>query len=193
MPKHWKDVPGGSYSSGLWEDDFVLAVGRIVTYFPLLERGMSEVMAELIGGVDPPVQQVFYSITNQQARIKVMRSLLQEAQLNQDKDASWDQLIDDFASVSGSRSDYAHGIWWTHNSGRIFLEQPDPSYSQVFNKREVNLNELNHVIDKMSDLESRLRQVTINRFGRMAAQPPQDISTDASPDTSPPQPDEESS
>ena len=169
LPKRVSNVPDGSYKSGLWDDAFVLAIGRIITFFPLLERSMSEVMAELVGGVDPPVRQIFYSISNQQARIKIMRSLLQEAQSNKNKDSTWDAFIDDFASISGSRSDYAHGLWWTHDSGNIFLEPPDPSISGILNKREVTLNELNNVIDRMNDLSTRLYHVIIARLDEIEA------------------------
>lgn len=162
-------APDGRFESGLANDDFVLAIGRIVTFFPLLERSMSEIMSELIGGTDAPVRQIFYSITNQQARIDVMRSLLEEAQANQSRDSTWDFIIDDFASISESRSDYTHGIWWTHETGRIFLEPPNPSPSRAFGKREVRLNELNTVIDRMNDLASRLHDVIIERLEKLAA------------------------
>ncbi|MCJ2073971.1 hypothetical protein MKK75_35155 [Methylobacterium sp. J-030] len=162
-------TPDGRFESGLANDDFVLAIGRIVTFFPLLERSMSEVMSELIGGYDAPVRQIFYSITNQQARIDVMRSLLEEAQVNQSRGATWDFIIDDFASVSKSRSDYADGIWWTHETGRIFLEPPNPSSSKISNKREINLTELNDVIDRMNDLAGRLHNVIIERLEKLAA------------------------
>lgn len=181
LPKQVGHTPDGRFESGLANDDFVLAIGRIVTFFPLLERSMSEVMSELIGGYDAPVRQIFYSITDQQARINVMRSLLEEAQVNQGRGATWDFIIDDFAAISESRSEYAHGIWWTHETGRIFLESPNPSSRSPFSKREVNLNELNTVIDKMNDLASRLHDVIIERLEKLAARHRADGSSHAQP------------
>ena len=169
LPKPVGHAPEGRFDSGLANDDFLLAIGRIVTFFPLLERSMSEIMSELIGGYDAPVRQIFYSITKQHDRIDIMRSLLEEAQVNQNRDATWDFIIDDFATISTSRNDYADGIWWTHETGRIFLEPPNPSSRGAFNKREVNLNELNDVIDRMNDLASRLHDVIIERLEKLAA------------------------
>ena len=169
LPKQVGHTPDGRFDSGLANDDFVLAIGRIVTFFPLLERSMSEVMSELIGGYDAPMRQIFYSITNHQARINVMRSLLEESQVNQNRGETWDFIIDDFADISKIRSEYTDGIWWTHETGRIFLEPPNPSSSRTSSKREVNLNELNTVIDQMNDLASRLHNVIIERLEKLAA------------------------
>lgn len=176
------DGPNGHYVAALTNDLFVLAVGRIATYFPALENGMTDFMADLMGGENPPARQVYFSIVNQNARIKVMTAMLEQSSVNVNKDGSYDKILSDFNGIKNSRNDYLHGLWWTHDSGRVFLASPDPDEFSWHWGREVVIQELEGVVQRMNDLASRLNEIRSRRF-REGAQ------RQASHQTHPPQPD----
>ena len=160
--------PDGHYTATLLNDLFVLAVGRIATFFPSLENGMIDLMADLMGGEDPPARQVYFSIVNQNARIKVMTAMLEQSSLNMDKNETYDKIITDFTTIKNKRNEYVHGIWWTHNTGRVFLASPEPDEFSWHNGREVLIQELEHVVQQMNDLAGKLKGICTRRLRERA-------------------------
>lgn len=156
--------PDGHYKLGLRDERYLRTIGQIATYFPLIENSMVEILGDLLGGDHGTGRQVFYSITNQNIRIKVMTALLEKSSVNQKKDDWYDRVISDFAGISSSRNDYVHHIWWTHNSGRIFLAAPSVDDFSWHEGREVTLSELVGVADRMGDLLHRLQMHRAKQF-----------------------------
>ena len=187
--KMGREGPNGHYVAALTNDLFVLAVGRIATYFSSLENEMINVMADLMGGENPPARQVYFSIVNQNARIKVMTAMLEQSSVNIDKDGSYDKILSDFTGIKNSRNDYVHGLWWTHDSGRVFLASPDPDEFSWHCGREVIIQELEGVVHRMDDLAGRLKEIRSRRYregaqrqaSRQTHQPPPDEETTEAP------------
>ncbi|MDN3572097.1 hypothetical protein [Methylobacterium longum] len=161
-----RETPPGRYSQGLHLEHFVLEIGRIVTTFPILEQGMIAVLEDLLGG-SAPARQIFFSIVNQQARVKVMRSLLEQSSINEDKSMWYDRILDEFSGISGSRNDYAHGLWWTLDGKRAFISTDESKSTAMFQWREVTLNEIQNVFARMVSLNAALQKFQLNRTDRI--------------------------
>src|SRR4051794_1564707 len=98
-------MPEGRCSSGLQNLDFAMRLGTLVAYWPHLEERASDLMRELIGGPrDTPSRQIFRAVVSQDARIKVMRALLQESPKNQNKGAVFDAMINEFEELNRARN-----------------------------------------------------------------------------------------
>lgn len=197
LPKR-RDTPDGRYSSGLWQDKLVSAVGQIATYWPHIEDAMIEILRDLLGG-DPelPARQVFRSIISQQARIQVMTALLAKSRLNEHKSGVYDEIIAEFAALNKLRNTYVHGLWWTHESGKAFLSEEAIHDWNFLDGREVTYKEVEAVFTRMDKLHRRLNaQRTEGPRGRLRLsqetppEPPLETSSSAgqSPDQQEPPP-----
>ena len=120
---------------------------------------MVEFMAILLGGRHTPARQVFRSLSSEDARIKILKSLLQDAPQNKDKGPEYDEIIALFATVKKRRNAYAHGLWYTHESNRVWLAEASPDELSFFEKREVKKKELETVIHQMNDLWDKLNKI----------------------------------
>ncbi len=182
----WRsDIPDGHYQQGLYDEAMILAIGRVITTFPSLEQGMIAVLDDLLGG-NTPARQVFFSIVSQQARIKVMRSLLEQSSQNSDKSGWYDWVLDEFKSISISRNNYAHGLWWTLDSGRAFISLHEVDSAAMGQWRVIKLNEVEAAYARMMNLHAELRAFETSRIRDLARR-------NASPNTHQPQRAQESS
>jgi len=111
-----------------------------------------------------PARQVFRSVVSSEARIAIMRSLLEEAEVNRDKDASYDEILDEFASLNKIRNAYAHGLWSTSVDEKqsVWLEETSTDPFAVFfaKKRRVSLKELIGALERMSVLIEKIYRST---------------------------------
>jgi hypothetical protein len=160
--------PDGHYISGLHNPEIAELVGAIVATLPQIEERMIEIMALLLGGGNTPARQVFRTLVSEDARVKVMRALLEHSPINKDKGQEFDDIIDLFVEVKKRRNAYAHGLWSTHDSGRTFLAEPSPDDLRPFlNQCEVKSKELNHALQRMSDLFSKSLPILFpNEYGK---------------------------
>jgi hypothetical protein len=93
-------VPEGTYNVAIGNSAFGALFGRMASLWPHIEDRMIDVLTELLGGnSELPSRQIFRSIVSAQARIKVMRSLLQRTELNDKKDKIYDEVINEFGRV----------------------------------------------------------------------------------------------
>jgi hypothetical protein len=115
---------------------------------------MIEVMAILMGDRSSPARQVFRSLNSEDARVKVMRSLLEQAPSNKNKGQEFDEIIDLFVEVKKKRNIYAHGLWATHlSSGRVFIQEASTDAVMTFlSRREVKIGELKASLSRMAEL-----------------------------------------
>jgi hypothetical protein len=115
---------------------------------------MIDVMSLLLGGTrHAPGRQVFRSLVSEEARVRVMRSLLEHSRLNHDKTQEFDDVIDLFVQVKTRRNALAHGLWQTHQDGSVWIQEPSPDETAEFHSaREVKIGELDDLLKQMSDL-----------------------------------------
>lgn len=152
--------PDGQYSGGLWSQDHAKLVGQITTYMPQIEEQMIRFMSLLISDQEAPARQIFRSLNSEQARIQIMRALLETAPHNKDKPGAYDEIIDLFDMVRKKRNAYVHGLWTTHEeSGRAFLAEASVDDTYFSEQREVTTKELEVTIREMSDLFVKINRV----------------------------------
>ena len=151
--------PDGEYKNGLFNDDYLNLVGKIITYLPNLEERMIEFMALLMGGDQAPARQVFRSLNSEDAKLKILTSLLEDSPLNKNKGAEYDEAISLFATVKKKRNAYAHGLWYTHESSRVWLAEASSDELFFFDKREVKIGELTATLQEMADLWHKLSAI----------------------------------
>lgn len=153
--------PDGQYKGGIHNDQIALWVGSIITFIPHIEERMINFLALLMGDHSSPARQVFRSLNSEVARIKIMRSLLEQAPINQEKGQEFDDVLDLFAEVKKKRNTYAHGLWWTHErTERVFIEEASPEpFGSYFSRREVKFKEVEAAVSRMNDLSRKLLAV----------------------------------
>jgi hypothetical protein len=150
-------VPDGRYDDGISEPAFAAKFGEMASLWPHIEDRMIAVLAELLGGDHRlPSRQIYRSIISPQARIKVLRSLLERTEMNQRKDGIYDEILNEFASLNNLRNTYLHGLWHTHESGRVFFIEASLDETSLFEHREVQIDEMVSAIQKMTSLEDRI-------------------------------------
>jgi hypothetical protein len=150
-------VPQGSYVGAITNAEIGATFGRMASLWPHIEDAMIDVLTELLGGnAELPSRQIFRSIVAVQARIKVMRSLLQRTELNERKDQIYDEVINEFAALNDLRNTFLHGLWYTHQSGRVFFVEESIDDLSVFHAREVTVQEVETIIGRMTALEHRV-------------------------------------
>lgn len=160
----------GSYQGGLTIPEFNQLVGEIITSWPHAEESMIGIFSELLGVYQHqvPMRQVFRSITSQHTRITIMRNLLQENSRNANKSVEYDKIIDEFSSLNRTRNDYAHGLWHTHESNRVFLASPEGEHSFPFEPREVTIQELQTVLNRIKEFKMRALRFAWNEMKERA-------------------------
>lgn len=177
-----KSEPYGVYIYALENPEFAKVLGEIVSYWSHIEEEMIDILESLLGGSEDnnnvPARQIFRSIISEQARIKVMRSLLEFAEINHDKPKDYDEIIDEFAKLNKIRNTYVHGLWYTHESNRVFLRETTAEEHFFTERREVKIKELKTVVTRMENLYERIVDIIHGPFDE----------PDPSPETSLPSP-----
>lgn len=156
-------MPEGQGTGAITNTDFAASLGKMIGYWPHIEDRMIFILRSLIGSHDQeiPSQQIFRAIVSQDGRIKMMRAILEQSPINRNKGAIYDAIIDEFESLNKARNNYVHGLWWTHESGRMFLHPASTSETGFFHQREVTLDEMNGVIVRMAKLWRRIINLQI--------------------------------
>ncbi len=89
-----------------------------------------------------------------------MEALLLNAFINPEKPDVFNEVIRVFKTVKDKRNDLAHGLWFTHESGRVFLADPSTDMKQMIaaKRREVPIPELKEDIRRMQRLAALIDQ-----------------------------------
>ena len=141
---------------------FAAALGEMIGYWPHIEDRMIFILSSLIGNHEQeiPSQQIFRAIVSQDARIKMIRAILEKSPINRKKGAIFDAIIDEFEALNKARNKYVHGLWWTHvESQRVFLQPASTDEFGFLDQREVTLQEMDDVIERMSRLFGRIMRL----------------------------------
>jgi hypothetical protein len=164
-------VPSGSYNAAITNVAFGSKFGHMASLWPHIEDRMIDVLTELLGGnADLPSRQIFRSIVSAQGRIKVMRSLLQRTELNDNKDQIYDEVINEFAALNDLRNALLHGLWYTHESGSVYFVEESVDDLSVFHAREVTAEEIETLINRMRELEDRVETIVDGEYDTRVAQ-----------------------
>ena len=121
-----------------------------------LEEFLAPFMAVLLGSKDEAsAKYVLRTIKNPKARIDLMKALLHESPNSVQLDRFYDDVIEEFIALNGIRNSYVHGIWWTHESGVVYLNEFLDPLSMVA-AREINVAELDGVLNRTQELVRKL-------------------------------------
>jgi hypothetical protein len=173
-PKRWKHfverkrttpLVSGHSSLGINNPNFLQRIGAVATAWPFLEEAMADIFRELVGAVpnQMPYRHILREIISAQARIKLMRSLLENHPLNMAKGADYDKIIDEFESLNKIRNAYIHGLWSTHESGKVYLSSPEGDQIWFFdNEKEVRLKDMDNMLERMRELKNSIRSVAMD-------------------------------
>jgi hypothetical protein len=107
-----------------------------------------------------PERQIFRSIGTHNYRIKLMRALLSRFIGNIEKDPLYDENIDDFAALGAKQNDYVHSKWWTHKSGRVFMQQQLMETFTFGTKEEINAAEFVEFLHKAQELKIKIQKLS---------------------------------
>jgi hypothetical protein len=134
----------------------------MASFWPHIEEAMVDVLADLADDKRQiSSRQIFYSIVNQQARIKIMRTLLEESHINKDRPQVYDEIIDEFSSLNKKRNDFLHSLWWVADSDEktTWIAESSLDYMPlVQSSREIKINELTQTLERMRALWLKISQ-----------------------------------
>jgi len=169
-------LPPGEYKTGITNERFAILFAQNTANWVHIEDQMIEVLGDLIGGKSAPARQIFKSIISNKARKMVMLACLERSPINANKSAVYDTIIQQFSELNGRRNTFLHGLWYTHDSGRIFLSEESVDDHHWMEVREVEFNEMEAMNNLMWALSMKIK----NRHA------PNWVTVPASPETPPP-------
>ncbi len=87
----------------------------------------------------------------------MMTALLERGKINAGKSEIFEEVLAEFAALNIARNKYVHGLWVTHESGKVFLKEPtDDDLDYMPGSREVTAQELADFISRMGALVNRV-------------------------------------
>jgi hypothetical protein len=163
----------GRYNGGILNQSILTLYGTVVSQWTHIEELMIEVLEWLLfldeniirqvarkSRGHKPGRQIFRSIGTHNYRIKLMRNLLSRFIGNVEKDPLYDEIIDDFAALGEKRNDYVHSKWWTHESGRAFMQQQLMETFTFGTKEEINAAEFIYFLHKTQELKTKIQKLS---------------------------------
>lgn len=156
--------------------DFLVEIGRIITQWAHLEEQMAQFFMSTL--LDSPqnythARLIFRSVNSTQARIAIMRALLEEAPANKDRSVAYDEIITEFESLTTERNNCAHGLWWTTDSGKV--SRSDPSHTNETISfalaHRVTVAQLKNIWNRMIKLRSKITNEFVAAQAQQKARP----------------------
>lgn len=166
-------LPYGNYSSGIHNAAIAIELGEFTSYWSHLEAKMIDILRILLGGDDTiPCRQIWYSVINYRARVSMLRSLLETSDINQNRPIDFDTAIDEFQSLSKKRNELLHGLLWTHQDGRVFLQEASADNFSFMQMRELEAKTIATLIERVASLNQTVeRLATEARRGALQEKP----------------------
>ena len=94
----------------------------------------------------------------------MMKNLLRQFIGNYKKDHLYDRVIDEFQSLVNLRNDYIHGLWWTFEDERVFLQVENVNQQSFKNLREIKIEELTSFLARASALRGLISQIVTKEY-----------------------------
>jgi hypothetical protein len=154
-PEPWVKAPKGAYDSGIHDQYILMRLGAICGIWTHIEEAMIDFFSFLLGHKGGAARPVLRSIVNQEARIKVMRGVLENTWDTVNLSEACDDLLDEFKKVTALRNRYVHGLWFTHQDGKVYLRAPSVDYWDFSDTRRVTTKELDSFIARLYALHEK--------------------------------------
>jgi hypothetical protein len=166
------DAPEGHYKPGILNEGFAALFGRNISIWVHVEDLMIGVLQDLLGGGKrAPARQIFHSIVSNQARKSLLLTCLQRSKINAKKTDIYETIIQQFSNLNAKRNTFLHGLWYTHESGRVFLSESAVDDFHYFNSREVKIEELEEMDKAMGLLSSTIMMRRSPSLAKLIASP----------------------
>lgn len=147
----------GEWARGIENPEIASLVGQFITSLVHIEEDLARFYGRLI--LLPTLsadvaRQAFRAMRFAEGKIQAMRALLQNANVHAEKPAIFDEVIDGYETINKKRNDYAHSLWYTHQSGRVFITKAttDALRFDEMNRREITKAQLERDIKYLVDL-----------------------------------------
>lgn len=140
-----EDAIPGRYEAGIKNDAFTLLFGQTVATWVHVEDQMIQVLQDLLGNRNAPARQIFHSVVSNKARQSVMLACLQKSKINLRKSDLYEEIILQFSKLNSQRNKLVHGLWYTHETGRVFLSESAVDDFHYLDAREITIEELETV------------------------------------------------
>jgi hypothetical protein len=137
-----EDAIAGRYEAGIKNDKFTLLFGQTVATWVHVEDQMIQVLQDLLGSKSAPARQIFHSVVSNKARQSLMLACLQKSKINLRKSDLYEEIISQFSKLNSQRNRLVHGLWYTHETGRVFLSESAVDDFHYMDAREVTIEEL---------------------------------------------------
>lgn len=156
-PKN-NDLPAeGEWARGIENAEIAALVGQFITSLVHIEEHLARFYGRLILLPTPSsdvARQAFRAMRFAEGKIHAMRSLLQNANVHAEKPSIFDEVVDGYEAINKKRNDYAHSLWYTHESGRVFMTKATTDALQFdeMNRREITKTQLERDLKYLVDL-----------------------------------------
>jgi len=87
-----------------------------------------------------------------------MRAMLEKSPKHKDKTLFFDEIIEEFSKLNKQRNKYVHGLWWTLEGTRSFVEEETDTYDSYLQRREVTLQEITEIAVRLTALVDKLNE-----------------------------------
>jgi hypothetical protein len=133
--------------------------------------GRDRYLDGLIGSKSAPARQIFHSVISNNARKILMLACLQKSRINVRKNDLYENIIAQFSALNATRNAFLHGLWYTHESGRIFLSESAVNDFHYTDAREVKIEELENMSQAMVILANTITYRRSPSLARMISSP----------------------
>jgi len=160
-----ENLPKGEWTAGINSAEYAALVGQYITALVHVEEHLAIFFGRLIllPTRSPDVaRQSFRAVRFAEGKIKLMRSVLHNSQVHAEKPSIFDEVIDGYETANGKRNDYAHSLWYTHESGRVFKTRAttDALRFDEYNRQEVTVKQLERDLKYLEDLLEKIQHAT---------------------------------
>ncbi|GGI24155.1 hypothetical protein GCM10010987_27970 [Bradyrhizobium guangdongense] len=160
---HNDKLPAGDWALGIENPEIAALVGQFVAAIVHVEEHLAIFYGRLIllpSRSDDVARQAFRSMRMAESKIQAMRAVLQNSHVHAEKPAIFDEVIDRYEKINAKRNEYAHALWYTHESGRVFKTKvtTDALRFDEMNRQEVTQNQLGQDLRNLAALSAKIQE-----------------------------------
>lgn len=116
---------------------------------------MPQVLWRLMGTKHSDVAGYIYrTLRNPRIKYSILETLLEKSSVNAGHADEYDRILALYREVRGIRNNYAHGLWYTNEDGKVFLAKSDDDDLAFFEAKEEPITELGHAITQIRTLRN---------------------------------------
>lgn len=145
----------GDFTAGIEGAQAAGEFALLVSEFTHLEYRMEMILARLIDTTQWTASLILRSILSAQARINLMKGLLERGRQNTEKSLAFDEIIAEFSEINKTRNIYVHARWLTDiKTGQLYIVRPtaDPLVVDMAAMEAFEIDEFQQIRRRIVDL-----------------------------------------